>query len=62
LNTKKYLNYLAFKEAFVLYFNSKSELSLTEKFNKIKELKNSMNSKRTNYTLPDAHQILITPY
>jgi hypothetical protein len=62
LNTTKYLNYLAFKEAFFLYLNSKSKQPLTEKFNKIKELKNSMNSKRTNYTLPDAHQILITFY
>ena len=62
LNTTKYLNYLAFKEAFLLYFNRKSELSVTENFNRIRELKNSMNFKRTNYILPDAHKILITPY
>ena len=64
LNTTKYLNYLAFKESFLLYLKNKN-LSLTEKailFNKINEIKNSMNTLRIDFVLPDNHQILITPY
>lgn len=67
LNTTKYLNYLAFKEGLLLYFNRNKNLSLTEKsllFDKIRALflKNSMNTSRTNFVLPDFHKIIITPY
>lgn len=65
LNTTKYLNYLAFKEGLLLYFNRNKNLSLTEKsllFDKIRALKNTMNTLRTNFVLPDSHKIIITPY
>jgi hypothetical protein len=80
LNTTKYLNYIAFKEALLLYHNitqgsvspvvrirrrSTQKLSLTERsavFDKIRVLKNSMNTLRINFVLPDSHKILITPY
>lgn len=66
LNTTKYLNYLAFKEA--LLENKKAQnidLSLSQKsliLNKIRMLKNSMNTLRTDFILPDYHKIIITPY
>ena len=73
LNTKKYLNYLAFKKGLFLYYNitRSTDLSLTEEeeprrrttlFNKIRALKISMNTLRTNFVLPNSHKILITPY
>jgi len=69
LNTTKYLNYLAFKECFLLYYNRNKvvqhKLTLTERstlFNKIRALKNSMNNLRTNFILPNNHKIIITPY
>lgn len=65
LNTTKYLNYLAFKEGILLYFNRNKNLSLTEKsllFDKIIALKFSMNTLRTNFVLPSSHKIIITPY
>ena len=65
LNITKYLNYLAFKEGLFLYFNRNKNLSLTEKsllFDKIRALKNSMNTLRTNFVLPDDQKIIITPY
>jgi hypothetical protein len=69
LNTTKYLNYLAFKKGLLLYYNNapsrSTNLSLTEistLFNNIRELKNSMNTLRTNFVLPNSHKILITPY
>lgn len=68
LNTSKYLNYLAFKEGLLLYnnrYNLKRNLSLNDKillFNKIRSLKNSMNSFRTDFIFPKSHKIIITPY
>jgi hypothetical protein len=75
LNTTKYLNYLAFKECCLLYYNRNKvvgcvalpqhKLTLTERstlFNQIRALKNSMNSLRTNFILPNNHKIIITPY
>jgi len=49
-NTTKYLNYLAFKEALNLCFNKDKNLSLEAKSliskkKKIRELKDSMNTK-----------------
>ncbi len=70
LNTTKYLNFSVFKECSILYYNhyipSKGwNLSLTERsllLNKIRELKKTMNTLRTNFILPESHKILITPY
>ena len=67
LNTTKYLNYFAFKEGLLLYQNKtrSTNLSLTENstlFDKIRALKNSMNTLRTNVIFPNSHKILITPY
>jgi len=51
----------------VYYYNRKlnTNLSLTERstlFDQIRALKNSMNTLRTYFVLPDSHKILITPY
>lgn len=59
LNSVKYLNYLAFKQAFELY-NSKSDWGpVVQK--KIEVLKNSMNNQRTDFSMPDNHKIRVTP-
>lgn len=63
LNTTKYLNFVAFKKAFLLYVNKNQNVSLKEKsllFEQILALKNSMNTLRINY--PEDHRIIITPY
>jgi hypothetical protein len=59
LNTTKYLDYIDFKEAFLLYHNREGKLTkeLTEQ---ILKLKDSMNSKRSNFTMPSTHVIAIT--
>lgn len=64
LNTSKHLNYLAFKEAYNLYIDSRlhAENYSDEFINKILEIKNSMNKNRINYNLPSNHKIYITPY
>lgn len=68
LNTSKYLNFIAFKEAFEVYIqyrNNPSAYSPEEKellFNKLASLKNSMNKNRSNFELPENHKIIITPY
>ena len=56
-----------FKEGLLLYHNKtrSTNLSLTENstlFDKIRALKNSMNTLRTNVIFPNSHKILITPY
>lgn len=59
LNTSKHLNFLAFKEGYFLYKNSKEkDIDL----NKILALKSSMNKKRVSFELPSNHFIKITPY
>lgn len=66
LNTTKYLDYLNYKEAFMLYQKrdkahlSSSIVEAENLANKILELKNTMNTKRTNTILPKDHQIIIT--
>jgi LAGLIDADG endonuclease len=60
LNTTKYLDYLSFKEAFLLKSSNKSN-SDTKLIEKILNLKNNMNNKRSDFVLPDKH-IRITPY
>jgi hypothetical protein len=70
LNTTKYLDYLSFKEALLLNSSqaliSRSNLDSDLKIrlsniNKIIELKNNMNKKRTEFNLPLNH-IKISPY
>jgi len=60
LNTTKYLDYLDFKKAFDLYHN-KNEVLTEQLANKLIELKNGMNSNRTNFDMP-ANHIKITAY
>lgn len=60
LNSSKYLDYLNFKKAFELYLDKNNSLSKKELANIIVDLKNSMNTKRTNITLPKEHKITIT--
>jgi len=60
LNSTKFLNFLGFKEAFELYTNSiekTEELSLN-----LEEIKNKMNSKRSEFNLPEGHTYRISPY
>lgn len=58
LNSVKYLNYLAFKEILYLY-NSKTHLS-NNGLNKMLSIRSSMNSFRTNFTMPIDQKINVT--
>lgn len=60
LNTTKYLDYMDFREAFNLY-RGRNGLVSDELKDKILNLKNSMNSNRTNFNMPSNH-IKITAY
>lgn len=66
LNTTKYLDYLDFKKAFILYQEERclsSGLGFKDKktlIDNLLELKNGMNSKRTNFNFPVSHKINIT--
>ena len=64
LNSTKYLDFFKYKEAFLLYQErnkeSDSSSSKEELANKLMELKNTMNTKRTNTTMPLDHKIIIT--
>jgi len=56
LNTSKYLDFWNFKEAFNLYHTREK---LTEELiAKVLELKNSMNTKRTNFNMPENHIVI----
>ena len=58
LNTSKYLDYLAFKRAFILYTNRKN---FTDKLiAQIIDLKNDMNYNREDYNMVIDHEIVIT--
>lgn len=61
LNTSKQLDYLAWKEAFLIYTgdNSLKKMDIT---NDILRLKNSMNRKKTSFVQNPLHKIYITPY
>lgn len=64
MNTTKHLDFLNFKEALEISSSLSQCLESRDKIEKIEkilELKNSMNKKRTNFTLPVYH-IRITPY
>lgn len=56
LNTSKYLDFLDFKKAFLLYH--KRENLTEELIAQILELKNSMNTKRTNFNMPENHVVI----
>jgi hypothetical protein len=63
LNTTKHLDYLDFKEGLELSNQSSKTLNSNDRnilIDKILNLKNSMNNKRTNFSLPSGH-IRITP-
>lgn len=61
LNTNKHLNFLIFREAYLLYFSwgNNCRVELVEK---IEKLRLGMNSKRIDFTMPEEHKINITPY
>lgn len=60
LNTSKYLNYMDWRKAFLLY-NNRDQLN-DELVSEILKIKNQMNNSRTNYIFPAEHQIRITSY
>ena len=60
LNWVKFLDYLSFKKAIELKEND--QLSKDKKLELIRELKNSMNTKRIDFSMPKSHNINITPY
>lgn len=57
LNTTKHLNFLKFKEAFLLYISSEQDDQL---YIKLDSLRNQMNRNRKDFELPHDHQYLIT--
>lgn len=60
LNSTKYLNFICFKQAFELYINS---VKKTEELGlKLEEIRNKMNSKRSEFNLPEEHTYRISPY
>ena len=62
LNTTKYLNYIAFRQAYSLYVNRGSLFVDEELINKILFFKDQMNKKRVNFDLPLSHSIDISRY
>lgn len=60
LNTIKYLDYLDFKQGFILY-NEYKEKDKTVLLGQLLKLKNGMNKNRTNFNLAD-HKIVISDY
>jgi hypothetical protein len=53
LNTKKHLDYLAFKKGFYMYVNrATASLDKQDLYSEIVQLKNSMNNKRENFDFP----------
>nr|YP_009262066.1 LAGLIDADG endonuclease [Chrysoporthe austroafricana]AMX22141.1 LAGLIDADG endonuclease [Chrysoporthe austroafricana] len=60
LNTTKYLNFLDFSRCYFLYV-AKPERDITV-LSDIEEIRQGMNSRRTNFTLPKTHKFIITPY
>jgi len=63
LNTTKYLDYFNFKKAFILYFERRDPnlkvIEAEELKNQILEIKNCMNTKRSDFNM-DNHQVIIT--
>jgi hypothetical protein len=61
MNGIKYLDYVAFKQAFLMYFGRTGALT-DEMRGQILELYNSVNTNRTDFNMPSDHQVKITPY
>lgn len=61
-NTTKHLDYLAWREAFLLYFTVERIPGANLLIQSIDSLKSSMNESRINFVLPKDHQVKITPY
>jgi hypothetical protein len=59
LNTTKHLNFVGFAKAFTFYFNSNKEDKAKIK-PLIDNIKAGMNSKRTDFTLPESHKFIIS--
>lgn len=62
LNTSKNLNYIAFRQAYDLYFNRESIKVSSELHQEMTSLKNQMNKKRIDFNQPEGHFIKITSY
>jgi len=60
LNGVKFLDYLSLKKAIAIKYDL--SISKSEKIKLISELKNNMNTKRVDFTMPTTHTIRITPY
>lgn len=62
LNTTKFLDYLEFKVAFLLYTNINKDLVSSPEMikDKVLELKNRMNTNRTQFDRPENTEIVIT--
>lgn len=60
LNTTKYLDYLDLKKAFYLYYEN-DNIDKRTLIDKLVKIKNGMNKNRTNFVLPNDHQIVISP-
>jgi hypothetical protein len=58
LNTTKYFDYIDFKKAFILYNERDKNITAELLKDKILELKNSMNNKRTIFNMQN-HEIII---
>ena len=61
-NTTKHLDYLAWREAFLLYISSIKIPGDNLWRGHIDSLKSSMNEQRSNFNFPNNHQVKITPY
>jgi len=56
------LNYIAFRQAYDLYFNRESIKVSSELHQEMTSLKNQMNKKRIDFNQPEGHFIKITSY
>lgn len=61
INGIKYLDYVNFRKAFLLYFDRIGALTDAMR-TEILELQNSANTSRTDFSMPSDHQVKITPY
>lgn len=61
INGIKYLDYVDFKKAFLIYFDRIGVLD-DELRGEILELHSKMNTNRTHFSMPSDHQVVITPY
>lgn len=60
LNSTKYLNYLAFVQAYILYTKDNSRTYRKEIKPFISDIVLAMNSQRTDFTMPANHNLVIT--